>query len=511
MQKLKVAVIGAGPVGLVGAYHLVQKGFSVDLFDPFLFQIQNEPNQPNEQINNPKSADIRYISLSYGSIALLESIGIDISHLGQPIEAVHISTESFWGACTMRATENNVPALAYSIHYQDLQNALLEKLRHLNQKTPHLLNCISAKVEAYENTLVSAGSTPIQSLNELAYVVYHMNSSTQTQTPTARLTSTYHHIFVCEGGVFNANSSYNFNANTSNKFQDAYQYKYKDQQQNAYIGFLNLNQSHHDYAKCNHESAAELSKTNMAWECFTKEGPLAILPYHAYPNPLPLVQATHVIVWCQNREQKIFKQPITNIRDLRKMSLQTDFATKLTMLISKLQGFVPDLPSTQSKKNLTALIAEIQWQQGFELGSRYRSILQNQHISFLGNSAQIMHPVAGQGLNLGLRQILQATCDFITHIQAHQLKIAEQIKEVSSSLNINALKQHDFIDFSPYRLNQMQINQDRKRMLFLTQLMAKGFEKQIFSTLFSAGMQFVNGVPFLKQKLAHIFMYGGRG
>jgi 2-polyprenyl-6-methoxyphenol hydroxylase-like FAD-dependent oxidoreductase len=515
MQSIKLAIIGAGPVGLIGAYAFLKKGYEVDLFDPFLFQdMQKTGLETAVETTADKPSDLRYISLNHGSIALLDSIGIHISHLGQKIETVHINTAGFWGACTMRASENQVPALAYSIHYQHLQNALFEKLQELASQSGRL-NCISAAVKDIQNNInfVHTNTSldkPLQfnehdfnsEINSQAFLTYKPSVIDSNSLETKY----YHHILICEGGTFDSTN------NSANQSKAESEYIYHDQAQNAYIGFLNLSPKSlaidletitPDPSKNKYQNHLfQNNIKNIAWECFTQEGPLAILPYHNYPNPL--IQATHIIVWCQNTRQEIFKEKPANPKSLKNASLRSDFAEKLSHLMQKLDGFSGYPPSLSMQKEMLKWVNSIQWQQSFELGIRYRKTLQNQHLSYLGNAAQIMHPVAGQGLNLGIRQMIQASRDFGDIKDAHQrIKQKNQLEQMSPKRAKQSL-------IAPYKLNQKMLNQDRQQMIMLTALMAKGFESSFFSKFFSAGLQFVHSMPWLKKKLAHIFMYGGR-
>lgn len=442
----RIAVIGAGPVGLISAYLLLKKGFLVDIFDPFLFKAENSNSNHIENIA-PKKTDLRYVSLNHGSICLLEKLGIDIANFAQKIETVHINTHRYWGACTMRAFEQNVAALAYSIHYQDLQAFLYQTLKNLAKNLDNLdnleknLNCIDEKVN-----------------------INILNKNKQ-----------YQHIFTCEGGLF---EDYK-NDENDEKIKDIKPIKpiIDNHQQMAYIGFINLDNKH-------------LPK-NFAWECFTDEGPLALLPYHAYPNPY--VKASHVLVWCKSTIN-------TNddaVLDDQK-ALTPAAGADLFKMLAKLKHF-----ETINHADLKQAIQHIKWQQTHELGLRYlpyQALTSEQfkHVTPLGNAAQIMHPVAGQGLNLGLRQAEKIIDAFAIYIKdLEDLKDSEKPTNSEKSINNTYFKAYN-----------QSLQCDRQQMIFLTTMMAKGFKIPLFSGIFTAGLQVLHSLPPLKKMLANVFMYG---
>lgn len=120
--------------------------------------------------------------------------------------------------------------------------------------------------------------------------------------------------------------------------------------------------------------SASQAKTSYAFERFTADGPLALLP-HPQGNDL------YSLVWCLPPAQAKIKSLAANT--VFEQDLQHAFGTRLGTL--KLVG-----------KRFT-----------FPLDLYAGNHIQGQHLIALGNAAQTMHPVAGQGLNLGLRDVAQ--------------------------------------------------------------------------------------------------------
>lgn len=111
----------------------------------------------------------------------------------------------------------------------------------------------------------------------------------------------------------------------------------------------------------------------QAWERFTAHGPVALLPLQE-PHSYNLVYscATRQVEELLALSDRAFIQ-----------QLQTEFGERLQ--------FVADFPAPR---------------QAFPLQLRYRPEPVAERCIWLGNAAQTLHPVAGQGFNLGLRDVM---------------------------------------------------------------------------------------------------------
>lgn len=128
----------------------------------------------------------------------------------------------------------------------------------------------------------------------------------------------------------------------------------KDYQQQAIVANIGLNRPHH----------------NHAYERFTAAGPLAMLP---------MTQQRASLVWAM-RPQDAEQLMALNERDFLK-ELQRAFGYKLGRLIKS--GTRQLYPLRQA-----IMPKQIAWP-----------------LVFVGNAAHTLHPVAGQGFNLGLRDV----------------------------------------------------------------------------------------------------------
>ena len=113
----------------------------------------------------------------------------------------------------------------------------------------------------------------------------------------------------------------------------------------------------------------------LAMERFTRDGPLALLPLPALPGADPKT-ARAALVWCVDSAD----DPVAPLTDSQRLAV---LATRL-----------PDAVGTPV--GISAL-------KSFALGLNAEASLVDGRVVRIGNAAQTLHPVAGQGLNLGLR------------------------------------------------------------------------------------------------------------
>ena len=115
-------------------------------------------------------------------------------------------------------------------------------------------------------------------------------------------------------------------------------------------------------------------ESGSACERFTRDGPLALLPL-----PARAVSSTQkmALVWCMSDAQA----------DRRSALNDGEFLAELRTQLG------------ERHLRVTALHAR----KRFPLHERARNSLAEHRLAYVGNAAQTLHPVAGQGLNLGLR------------------------------------------------------------------------------------------------------------
>ncbi len=297
--SLKLAICGAGPVGLALASLLVKRGMAAS--DMVLIDAK-----PLAQV----VTDPRSIAISYGSVQLLESVGA-WPFSATPIHQIHVSRRGHLGRSVIDRDEQHVPALGYVTRYGDIVSALASAAERLGVTVLR-----PAKIERH--TAHGDG------------VTLRLDDGRDMQASI---------VVQAEGGVFGEQES---------------RCVRRDYQQTAVIARV----------------SASKPIAHRAFERFTEEGPLALLPQDGSDGH------HYALVWCvrPQRAQAI---------------LALDDAAFLAQLGEAFGARLGRFTGCSARMSYPlGLNAEPQ------AGTRTVPI---------GNAAQTLHPVAGQGLNLGLR------------------------------------------------------------------------------------------------------------
>jgi 2-octaprenyl-6-methoxyphenol hydroxylase len=202
---------------------------------------------------------------------------------------------------------------------------------------------------------------------------------------------------------------------------------------------------------------------NTAWERFTSEGPLALLPHQLGPQALNFV-------WCASPHR------VTELHNLSEPIFLEE--------LKKAFG----LPIGQ--------FLHVHRRQIYPLGLNIRQDIVKDQEVWIGNAAQTLHPVAGQGLNLGLRDaITLANC--LGPVFARQPHHSTDL----STLIKNALSQY-----------AKERRSDRQMTIGITDLMANLFTAQFIPIVTARGLALatLQWLPPLKNALARQMMFGKR-
>jgi 2-octaprenyl-6-methoxyphenol hydroxylase len=303
-----IAVIGGGLVGLSAALALQKPGRHISVIASGSFE-QKESTGLNA----------RSIALSYASVQIFRALGLwqQIKPLAAPIKTIHISSQGEWGVARLRAPDYELDALGYVVESQVLGNLLLDRIRQ--SKTISL------------NTRSDFESVEFSDKVNLRY-----RSGDKLHRLNAGL------VLVADGAQSKARSS------------------------------LGIEHRNIDYAQAAIIANVEVSKSasGVAYERFTKNGPLAMLP---------LGGKRYACVWTHD----------------------------------------PDISSELAQQDDEQFIASLQHSFGYRLGfiekvsprfsfplhrTEAQGLVKNRCL-LLGNAANTLHPVAGQGLNLALRDV----------------------------------------------------------------------------------------------------------
>jgi 2-octaprenyl-6-methoxyphenol hydroxylase len=318
---LRLAVIGAGPVGLalalLAARRLPQA--AVTVFDA----------RPAER---DVSGDARTLALSLGSVQLLERLHAWEPARAEPILEVQVSQPptvmplpAWLGApqVTLRAADLGVAQLGAVLPY----GALVAPLQQ----------AWDAAVAAEPHRLASRWGAAVKDLKPVPDGV----------EVDAAVAETFDLAVVAEGGVF------------GERTPEAASTLSHDYRQNAWVGTVLL------------EGAAP----GVAVERFTRHGPAALLPLPRQPAQAAGTQRA-ALVWCVPRDN----DPVQALDTAQRLAV-------LNTVFDPAQGRLVELSPLKC----------------FPLGLvAHKTLVRGREVR-IGNAAQTLHPVAGQGLNLGLR------------------------------------------------------------------------------------------------------------
>lgn len=200
---------------------------------------------------------------------------------------------------------------------------------------------------------------------------------------------------------------------------------------------------------------------NHAWERFTTEGPLAVLPSHYGPNILNLV-------WCGSPESSEHRLQLNDADFLSE--LEKEFGSRVGRFL------------------------KIQDRRLYDLGLNYRKEITKDNEVWIGNAAQTLHPVAGQGLNLGLRDAFL---------------LAEKLVGIFSGSPEDQYP----ADIQNALQNYVQSRKiDRATMIGLTDFMARIFTSNLPPVVVARGLALsaLQWLPPVKTALARQMMFGRR-
>ena len=206
----------------------------------------------------------------------------------------------------------------------------------------------------------------------------------------------------------------------------------------------------HDYRQTAWVGTVALknARPGVAFERFTRHGPAALLP---------LKDGRAALVWCVNSDD----DPVAALND----------AQRLVVLNTIFHSEVGEVTALSPLKQ-------------FALGLNAERTLTDGRVVRIGNAAQTLHPVAGQGLNLGLRD-------------AYELVTA-----LSKSADVDAV----------LRRLEWQRGPDRWAMIAATDFLARSFTWKLpgAGTARGLGMAALQALGPVKSFVARQMMYGSR-
>jgi len=252
--------------------------------------------------------DPRSLALAYGSRQILEEIGI-WPIMADPIHQIHVSRRGHFGRTLIDHDEFGVPALGYVTRYGTLVSAMSARVTH-------------------------SGVTVLRPAHATSFAEYASHVELRFADGTIH---TAHMMVQADGGVFSDQSAKSIR---------------RDYEQTAIIAHV----------------VVSAPIPHRAFERFTDEGPLALLPQ----------DDGYALVWCLRpaSASRIHALPENEFL----AELERAFGTRLGRF-------------TRATSRVT-----------YPLGLNAHTACSARTVA-IGNAAQTLHPVAGQGLNLGLRDV----------------------------------------------------------------------------------------------------------
>jgi len=255
--------------------------------------------------------DPRPLALSHGTRLILDRLGVwGALEPVTPIARIHVSQRGGFGRVELDASAVRLPALGYVVDYARLAGLFAQLLQ-----------------EGWCDYLPHA--SVIRSSAEAGAAAVEVRLEHGTRRITAGL------LVVADGGT--------------------------------HAGWDDARTVDYGQAAVTARVAATVPHAHVAYECFTEDGPLALLPSG---DRLALVWAT-----TPERAQRLCAAP----EAVFLAELQRAFGGRLGRFIAAERRGI------------------------FQLGLRVARQLTAPRAVRIGNAAQTLHPVAGQGLNLGLR------------------------------------------------------------------------------------------------------------
>lgn len=262
-----------------------------------------------------RADDPRTLALSFGSRLILERLGVWSRIVpATAIRTIHVSHRGGFGRAMLTASEIGLPALGYVVPYGALQNALAQ-FAQKGRNVTSLTGFRAVKVEA------NADSVDVH---------FEQTSGAMRRSARGKL------AVIADGGTI------------AQGLAHVHVHEYG---QSALVANVLTLRPHR----------------NWAFERFTPEGPLALLPR----------DAGYALVWTSAPE-----------------------STGLLCSLSP-SAFLAHLQATFGQRAGT--FDRIESRTAFPLALRIAESPTVARTLLLGNAAQTLHPVAGQGLNLGLR------------------------------------------------------------------------------------------------------------
>ena len=326
-----VAIVGGGLVGACLARALADLPIKIAVLEAVKHQTATQP-----------SFDDRALALSFGSRRIFEGLGLWDSLVSKvtAIHDIHVSEQSKFGVTRINALQEGVAALGYVLTARELGLSIIDDIQGQQNLTfymPAEVTGFSISSQGDNSSLgnsLGKDSLASQASGSVAELVFQCDG-----VPT-KITANL--VVAADGGKSTLRKLLNIAVHSS------------DYRQTAVVTNI----------------TSELPHNNVAYERFTRNGPLALFP---------MQDKVLSLVWTQTE---------ANLERVLEMD-DEDFQREVQGIIGNRLGKFTRVGTRQTYPlQLTRATEQ----------TRPRLVL-------VGNAVHALHPVAGQGFNLGLRDI----------------------------------------------------------------------------------------------------------
>ena len=397
LNQFDITIVGGGMVGISLALLLAaQQRWKI-------LVIESKAMAKNNETEYSASFDARSTALSWSSRSVLQKMGIwhNIEQHTQAISSIHVSDRGHFGLTRLEAEEAGVDALGYVVENSWLGSVLIQQAKQADISLKDGAKILSFQPKAQSMAL----AIEIDGQQEL------INSKL---------------LVVADGA----------NSTSINKLGISQKRKAYDH--NAIIANISLEQAHN----------------KVAYERFTDNGPMALLPLTDFKN-----DHRCALVWTQPSDQADALMALDGSEFVSQ--LQTRFGDRLGPFKAVGERVSYPLALTISEEQV-----------------RRRLVV-------IGNAAHSLHPVAGQGFNLSLRDI-----------------------DCLAQCLIDQPQETDVGELEPLLSYQKQREKDQRNTLLFTDNLTKlfGLSSSTVALGRNSGLLMMDLVPALRNQFAHFGM-----
>ena len=441
-----IVIAGGGVVGCAAAIALnTHTQYSVAVIEAFNSTNEVATNKETSTATNAEtktnttlhpSFDARVVALARESYKHLLNFGVDMTKVPScPIDEIHVSDRGHLGQTRLKEHSGmgNVLALA------DLGKQLLEQIKDtdIDYYCPYKIAQVERSTDAcsiiIENSSQNNSNTTVNS---------KVNTTVDSKPSEAAIGLKAKLVIIAEGGSAPSMALFNLAQSTVSY------------EQTAFIANVITQQPHR----------------NRAFERFTEHGPVALLPM---TSPVKQAHSRHSssqqmsLVWTCDERQAESINALDDDAFLHK--LQQLFGDRLGRLQASSTRFSYPLKLVKAKQ------------------------YSGHRVLCIGNAAQSLHPIAGQGFNLGVRDI-DALVRVIKKGDDRSDKAEEEIVDPGAFVFTNEYKK--------------QRQHDKSAVIAATDSLVRLFSNQYLPTVVgrNIGLVALNHAPKIKNRLASFAM-----